>query len=130
MPKRGDTFVIELKRAHLEWGSYRHTNTREIIYGEGYIQIPRKHAIQFGIYNNNYPYANPNYVCSTNDGFLKNAKVIATGSTVKGDMYAKQFQGSGNLKLFGNWFEYVSAQQGDQVKVTWLSEDEILLELV
>ena len=27
MAKTGDTFTITLKRPHLEWGSYRHTNS-------------------------------------------------------------------------------------------------------
>lgn len=35
MPKTGDTFTSTLKKAHLEWGSHRHTSTRGTVYGEG-----------------------------------------------------------------------------------------------
>lgn len=39
MPNTGDQFVTTLKTAHLKWGSHRYTNSRDIIYGEGYLQI-------------------------------------------------------------------------------------------
>ena len=40
MPNTGDTFTTILKQAHLEWGSHRHTNSRGVVFGEGYLQIP------------------------------------------------------------------------------------------
>ena len=130
MPKKGDSFTVELKKAHLEWGSYRHTNTRKKIYGEGYIHIPREYAKLFNVYNNNSEKGAPYYLCSTLDGFLLNETIMASGSSTGGDIYAKQFQGQEDLKLLGRWFEFVSAQEGDCIKVTWTSDVEILLEIV
>lgn len=31
MPNTGDSFITTLKQAHLEWGSYRHTNSKGIV---------------------------------------------------------------------------------------------------
>ena len=126
MPKTGDYFITTLKRAHLEWGSYRHTDSREIVYGEGYLQIPRSIAINLKIYNNNSS-ANATYAAYSNDGFLNKADLLAAGSMVAGDEYAKQFQGSGNLKLLGSWYQHINAQIGDKIKVEFLSPTEILL---
>ena len=54
----GDTYTVELKNAHLEWGIHRYKYTRNRIYGEGYIQIPRSHARRLAIYNSNNIYYN------------------------------------------------------------------------
>lgn len=46
MPAAGSTFTTTLQRTHMEWGSYRHTNSRGIVLGEGYIiVIPSKEKI-------------------------------------------------------------------------------------
>ena len=37
MANRGDSYIITLKKSHLEWGTHRYTGTRDQIYGEGYI---------------------------------------------------------------------------------------------
>ncbi|GIN98104.1 hypothetical protein J6TS1_39740 [Siminovitchia terrae] len=130
MPRTGDTFTTTLKQAHLEWGSHRHTNTRGTVYGEGYLHIPRQVAISLDIYNSNYPGANIIYTCNSVDGFLHNASLKASGSSVAGDVYAKQFQGNGNLQLLGQWFSHMNAQIGDQVRIVWTSPSEINIELV
>ncbi len=51
MAKEGDSYRVELKKTHIEWGVYRHTDTRDIIYGEGYIKIPADVARSFNITN-------------------------------------------------------------------------------
>ncbi|OAY86961.1 hypothetical protein AWM78_16200 [Bacillus subtilis subsp. subtilis] len=130
VPKPGDTFTTTLKRAHLEWGSHRHTNTRGTVYGEGYLHIPRQEAMSLGIYNSNCSGANIIYTCNSADGFLQNASLKASGCSTAGDIYAKQFQGNGNLQLIGQWFRHVNAQVGDQVKITWISQTEIEIELI
>ena len=53
MAKAGDTFTIILKQPHLNWGSYRYTNSRGVVYGEGYIPIPAKDAYRLGLLNSN-----------------------------------------------------------------------------
>jgi hypothetical protein len=130
MPIAGDTFITTLKRPHLEWGSYRHTGSRGIIYGEGYLQIPRSEATRIGIYNSNYPGAITTVNCNSVDGFLTNVILKASGSSTAGDIYAKQFQGSGNLQLIGDWFNHVNAQIGDRVRVTWTSPTDIEIEKI
>ena len=37
MPKAGDRFIVEIKPSHLGWGTHRYTDTRDPIYGEGYM---------------------------------------------------------------------------------------------
>ena len=51
MAKAGDSYVVELKQAHLEWGEHRYTNSRGIVYGEGYIAIPAEYAYDFDLRN-------------------------------------------------------------------------------
>lgn len=126
MPQVGDSFKITLKKAHLEWGSYRHTNSRGIVYGEGYLKIPAKYARKFNITNSNSSNNNV-YICNSGDGFLNETTVIASGSIRRGEIYAKQFQGSGDLKLLGGWYRHINAQIGDQVKIEFTSPTEILI---
>lgn len=127
MPNIGDTFVTTLRRAHLEWGSHRHTSSREIIYGEGYLQIPKREAIRLGIFNSNSPGAIVDYTCNSADGFLDNIILKASGCTIGGDIYAKQFHGSGDLKVLGDWFNDIGANIGDQVEITWTSPTDITI---
>lgn len=131
----GDSYTVEIKQAHLEWGSYRHTNTRGIVYGEGYIHIPREHALNFKIYNSNKNNGADVlginiFNCTSVDGFFNNTLLKAAGSSSRGDTYAKQFQGNGNLHAIGDWYNHVGAQIGDIVRVTWTSPNDILIELL
>ena len=128
MPNTNDSYIIILKKAHLEWGTYRHTSTRGTIYGEGYLPIPRKISVRFNIFNSNQPNANIEYQCNSVDGSLLGAVLKASGSSRQGDIYAKQFQGSGNLKLIGDWFHSVNAQVGDRVKLYWNTPINITIE--
>ncbi|EKN69290.1 hypothetical protein BABA_10521 [Neobacillus bataviensis LMG 21833] len=128
MPNAGDFFITTLQKSHLEWGTHRYTGTRDIIYGEGYLQIPRKDAKAIGIYNSNHSSGLNTFNCNSADGFLSNVPLKASGSMAAGDVYAKQFQGSGNLQLLGGWFHHVGAKKGDRVKVTWTSPTDIEIE--
>ena len=53
MAKAVDQFIVELKETHLRWGTYRYTNSRDIISGEGYISIPSQYAKLYQLYNSN-----------------------------------------------------------------------------
>ncbi|EJQ04154.1 hypothetical protein [Bacillus cereus] len=130
MANAGDFFITTLKDAHLKWGSHRHTNTRGVVYGEGYLQVPRKEAKRIGIYNSNYPGQMNILTCSSVDGFLRDVEVKASGSSEQGDEYAKQLQGNGDLQLFGKWFNHIDAQVGDRVRVTWISSTAITVEKI
>ena len=130
MSQAGNSYIIGLKQAHLQWGTYRHTNSRGNVYGEGYLPIPRPIATNFDVYNSNQTGAAIIYNCNSADGFLQNATIKASGSSQAGDPYAKQFQGNGNLKLIGQWFSHVNAQIGDRVRISWISPTDIEIELI
>ena len=127
MPNTNDILITTLKKAHLEWGSHRHTNTRGIIYGEGYLQIPISQARLLNIYNNNQAGGNTTYNCSSTDGYLKNVTLKASGCIRAGDVFAKQFHGRGNLKLLGDWFNHINAIIGDRIEIKWSSPTNIIL---
>jgi hypothetical protein len=130
MPNTGATFITTLKKAHLEWGTYRHTHTRGMVYGEGYLQIPISVARNLGIYNSNQPQAITTFNCSSVDGFLNNVIIKASGSTRAGDPYAKQFQGRGHLRLLGDWFHHIGATVGDRVEISWITPTDIIIEKI
>ncbi len=127
MPKKGDSFIVILKSAHLGWGTYRHTDTRDPIYGEGYIQIPRKYAESFHIYNVNQPGANTRYFCTAVNGYFSGV-LLAQGCSKAGDVYAKQFAEEGNLKGIGSWYKSVGAVEGGKVRVTFTSFNSLAIE--
>jgi hypothetical protein len=127
MPDTGDSFITTLREAHLKWGSHRHTSSRGIIYGEGYLQIPMNDARRLAIYNSNQLGALVDYYCNSDDGFLVDVVLKASGSVKAEAIYAKQFQGSGNLKVLGDWFNDVGAEEGDPVQITWTSPEEITI---
>lgn len=127
MPKKNDSYTVILKQAHIEWGIHRHTSTRGLIYGEGYIQIPSNIATSLDIYMSNKVGANTEYTCNSTDGTLKNVILKASGSQGQNLEYAKQFQGSGNLKAVGDWYHALDAQIGDEIKVSFTSPTDIVL---
>lgn len=127
MPTVGDSFIITLRPSHLGWGTYRYTDTRDPIYGEGYIPIPRRYAQAYSIYNSNQYLANTQYNCTSADGYF-NGILLAQGCTRAGDIYAKQFAEEGNLKGIGDWYAHVHAQVGDHVRVTWNSSTAVEIE--
>lgn len=132
MPKAGDYFVVELKPSHIDWGNYRHTDTRGAIDEEGYIPIPINYARSLGIYNSNYSYTGLGYNlfnCKSADGYFAGV-LKAAGSKEAGNIYAKQFEGDGDLKALGRWFKKCSAKVGDKVKVQWVSPTDIIIELL
>ena len=133
MATTGDTYTVQLKPSHLDWGDYRHTTTRSHIYGEGYIPLPRKYAEKYSIYNSNHHPSGLGYnlfYASSKDGFLKNVLLLAQGSSNAGDKYAKQFSVQGDLQQIGAWYSHQKATPKNHVKVTWTSPTDIFLELI
>ena len=123
MPRAGDSYVIRLKQAHLDWGGYRYTNTRDRIPGEAYIPIPKKYAEKYDIEIGSI------YRASFADGF-SSFKARAAGNSVAGGVLAKQFQGDGDLKAFGRWYASRGAEVGDEVKVTFTGPGTVEFELI
>ena len=109
-------YEITLKKTHINWGVYRHTDTRDKIPEEGYIPIPLNIAKEYNIFNSNSGNIT-NYQIYSEDKFLKGDIVIPSGSNEKGSIYAKQFQGKGNLKLIGKWYQQLNASPGDKLHI-------------
>ena len=133
MPIAGNTYSVRLKPSHLGWGDYRYTNTRDIIYGEGYIPIPKAYAYAFSIYNSNhYPQGLGNnlFTATSKDGFLKNVMLLAQGCSTAGDEYAKQFSVKGDLQVIGRWYASLKATTSNSIRVTWVSSTEVQLEMI
>lgn len=126
MPNTGDKFITTLLQAHLEWGEYRHTGSRGVVYGEGYLQIPSEHAYAFEITNDKGTTRSQVYNFNTSDGFITRGSLKASGNQSKPD-YAKQFHGNGDLKLLGDWYSHLGAQVGDRIEIEFISPTEILL---
>lgn len=132
MAKAGDEFTITFRSAApLKWGTRRQHETRDKIAGERYIPIPRKLAKAYGVRNSN---------CGTGLGInifkahstegIFQGELKAAGCSKAGDVFAKQFQGNGDLKALEPWFTYHHAQIGDQVKIHWVTDDEIELSFI
>lgn len=134
MANTGNTFTITLKQAHLNWGTHRYTNTRGIVYGEGYIPIPRSYAKRFNIVNSNATGGNDIlgqniFNCKSADDYFSGT-LKAQGDTKAGDIFAKQFSANDDLKALGTWFAHINAQVNDRIKVTWTSPTDITIEKI
>jgi hypothetical protein len=127
MPIAGNSYTATLKKTHLGWGTHRKTNSRPKIKNEGYIPIPLNNAIGFNITNLHNKKQSNIYKFSTSDGFIKDKELKASGNRKKGDKYAKNLHGNGDLKLLGDWFQHLRVQLGDKIKVEFVSPTEILL---
>lgn len=134
MAKAGDNFMVELTKAQLEWGTYRFTGSRGTRYGEGYLKIPLKYARLYHLYNNNH--TNNQDILGENifhalskdglfDGFLR-----SQGCTNAGDPFAKQFAGNKDLTALGDWYSQINAQEGDLIRVTFISFKDIIMEIM
>lgn len=132
MPIAGNFYIVKLKKAHLEWGTHRYTGSRGLVYGEGYIHLPKDYAELFKVYNSNYSITGLGYNifnCVSADGFFS-GEVKAAGCRKAGEIYAKQFEGHGNLKALGQWYAYCNAQVGDHVEVKWTSPYNIVIRYI
>ena len=131
MAKAGDSYVVTLKKSHLNWGTHRYTATRDYIEGEGYIPIPRHRAMAYALYNSNGTNKRDElgkniFRYSSNDGRFSGL-LRAQGSNSAGDIYAKQFAADGDLKEIGRWFSYIGASIGTKIQVEWTSPTDIII---
>lgn len=134
MAERGDSYTVSLKPSHLAWGTYRYTDTRDTIPGEGYIPIPSDVARNLNLKNQNgtggIDILGVNiFNCVSVDGRFR-GQLKAQGNHYAGDIYAKQFSGNDDLKALGDWYRILGANVGDEVSVTWISDTDIEIELI
>ena len=90
MPNKGDSFTIELKPAHMKWGIYRYTYTRDHIRGKGifrYLGLMQDNIISITVIKSE---AETEYESCSADGIFHGI-LLAQGCSRKGDVYAKQF---------------------------------------
>jgi len=132
MAKAGDSYKVKLKMAHLGWGTYRTTNTRDPREGEAYIQIPIEVARRFNLLNSNGTggrdvWGENLFRCTSSDGFFSGV-LRAQGGSFAEATYAKQFSGDKNLRAVGDWYDAIGAQVGDIIKVTWVSNVDVVIE--
>lgn len=133
MANQGDCYEVVLKETHLYWGLVRETNSRTPRRNEAYIPIPIKFAREYNIFNSNNSDSGLGYnifYASSSDGFLNNVELLAQGGGKKGDIYAKNFSGRGNLGIISNWYQSQGAQVGDKLRVYWDSPTHITLTLL
>lgn len=131
MANTGDSFIVNLTASQLGWGTERYTFTRDIRYGEGYLSIPRKTAIELSLFNSNHTHGNDVlgqniFNCTSADGFL-NCQLKSQGCSSAGDEFAKQFAGNNDLRALGAWYANIHANVGDQVEVYFTSPTDIRL---
>lgn len=133
MAERGDSYIVSLKRPHLEWGVFRHTDSRGTVFGEGYIQIPAEDAYRLNLLNQNGTgyndiFGKNLFNCRSADGRFEG--VLRAQGNQSDERYAKQFAGDKNLKALGDWFFEMGACVDDEVSVTWISDTDIEIELI
>ncbi len=131
MAQAGDFYTVTLKKAHLEWGTHRYTNSRGKVYGEGYIKIPSDAAYSFGLLNSNGTsykdiLGQNLFYCKSKDGLYEG--ILRAQGDQNDTRYAKQFSADNDLKAIGSWYSAINANVGDVVQVTWISPTEIIIE--
>lgn len=127
MAKTGDSFEVTLKKTHVGWGTYRKTNSRSPRPNEGYLPIPSKIALSLNITNTHNKKQSNIYKVNTSDGFLTDEYLKASGNRKKGDMFAKNMHGNGDLQLLGTWYSHAGIKAGDRIKIEFTAPFEILL---
>lgn len=120
MPNTGDRFITN---TYQYWGTYdpkRLSTSRVTELDEAYIVIPKYVAEQFSIYMSNKIGANTSYEAYDDQGnFICTLK--AQGCSTKGDVFAKQFAGKGNLKALSSWILINKITDADTIEVEFLS---------
>lgn len=115
-------YEVEILPSHIDWGVYRYTATRPAIPGEGYVKIPKTIATRHNILRGR------KFTAVFDD--YPSFPIKACGNANNGEpIFAKQFEGDGDLKAFGRWYHNCNAKVGDIVIVTMLDEDTILFQL-
>lgn len=111
-------YYVQLKEVHINW-THRTGPRRG---KEAYLPIPSKYAYAFEIKKGTV------YTCT----YLDSGETVllkAAGSQGRRE-YAKQFQGSENLRILYDWYESHNATEGDFVVASILGGNNIFLEFV
>lgn len=123
MPARGDSYIVEVKPSHIDWGEYRNPTNRPIIKGESYVKIPSRYAREYDIRRGDA------FTAHFTNGYPDMPiKASGNGPYENGIQYAKQFEGVGYgaCKAFTPWYKMSSVVVGDRIGVEFLSKNDIL----
>ena len=123
MPVAGDSYIVEVKPSHIDWGKYRNPTNREPIDGESYVKIPSEYAKKFKIKRGD------RFVARFSNGYPSmEIKASGNGPCEAGIQYAKQFEGvgAGACKAFTPWYRLCNTRVGDAISVKFISSTEIL----
>jgi hypothetical protein len=115
MPKKGDKFQTN---TYQNWGEYnpkRISHSRHPEQDEAYITIPKQFAKQFDIRMSNDPDANTDYKAHDSKGNLI-CTLKAQGCSTKGDVFAKQFAGNGDLSALRSWILENKVNDNDTIE--------------
>ena len=129
MPKAGDKFQTN---TYQHWGEYnpkRSSPSRLPEQDETYIVIPKQFAQQFDIRMSNDPDANTDYTAYDDQGDLI-CTLKAQGCSTKGDVFAKQFAGKGDLSALRSWILKNNIADTDNIEVEFLSTNSLKLSKV
>lgn len=123
MPTTRNGYTVEVKPSHLDWGEYRNPTNRDFVEGESYVKIPSDAARRFDIIRGNEYIA---HFSNSADSFR--IKAAGNGPEEGNVQYAKQFEGigPGACKAFTPWYQSEGIQVGDEIRVEFLSDNEIL----
>lgn len=111
-------YYVQLKKVHINWIH----NTGPKRGKEAYLPIPAQYAYIFGILKGDI------YTCK----YLESGETVelkAAGTQSRRD-YAKQFQGSKNLRILYDWYNCHDAVEGDYVVVSIYDNHHLTLEFV
>ena len=111
-------YYVRLKDVHINW-THRTGPKRG---KEAYIPIPAKYAYVFNIRKSDI------YTCIYSDSG-ESVLLKAAGSQSRRE-YAKQFQGSDNLRILYDWYEHHNASAGDWVVVSIFENNFLSIEFV
>lgn len=127
MPSAGDSYVVQVKPSHIDWGEYRNPTNREPINGESYVKIPSEYARRYRIVRGTFYTAH--FVNGNPDMRIK---ASGNGPLENGVQLAKQFEGVGHgaCKAFTPWYQSSGIGVGDWIKVEFLSPTDILFSKV
>lgn len=125
MSRTGHFFDIELKEAHLNWGTEgasRATANRNPF--EAYLPISIGNARTYNILRGE------TFTCTSSDGYFE-GEVKATGSQGERKQYGKNLTKSGDMRALGYWLkDRMNAQPRDIVRITFVDENSIELTLL
>lgn len=126
MPNAGDTYDVEIKLSHIDWGDEpRNPTNRRKIEGESYVKIPVEYARMYDIRRGS------TYTASFTNG-SPSIEIKAAGNGTADGKYAKQFEGIGDgaCRAFTPWYNSCGAEVGDNVRVEFTSPTTVIFTLL